>query len=98
VIAIADRLTKKPTDYLKNMYFDAISYNPVALQSLVNLVGAERIMFGTDNPFFPPTKVDDIYTAQWPSTVKVHECIQGLSSDEHKHLILYKNATKLFNL
>jgi len=97
-IAIANRLHKKPTDYLKSMYFDAVSYSPIALESLINLVGADRIMFGTDNPFFPPLGVQDIHTAQWPSTVKVHECIGALPSKEHQQLILYQNAKRLLGI
>jgi len=97
-LTIANRLSKKPTDYLKGMYFDAVSYSPTALSSLVELVGADRIMFGTDNPFFPPLGVDDIFTAQWPSTVKVHECINALPSEEHQKLILYQNAKRLLGI
>ena len=98
--AIANRLEHKPTDYFKNLYFDAISYHPVALQSLVNMVGSDRIMFGTDNPFFPPVGVaaDKVTSAQWDSTVKVQHCIEQLNTTKDQHLIFRDNAKKLFNI
>jgi aminocarboxymuconate-semialdehyde decarboxylase len=97
-LAIANRLSKQPTDYLKNMYFDAISYSPTALEGLINLVGSDRIMFGTDNPFFPPLNVPSIFEAQWPSTVKVKECIGGLSDTEARRKISSENAKRLLKL
>lgn len=82
------------------MYFDAISYNPVALQGLVSLVGADRIMFGTDNPFFPPVGVpaSEVSSATWPSTVKVQQCIAQLDSAQHQKMIQFENAKRLFNI
>lgn len=82
------------------MYFDAISYNSVALQGLVNMVGSDRIMFGTDNPFFPPVGVpaDKVTSASWPSTVKVQKCIGELPSADHQKQIQFGNAKRLFGL
>lgn len=97
-IAIAKRLNNAPSHYLKKMYFDAISYDPTILQSVVNLLGEDRVLFGTDNPFFPPLDSPDIMTATWPSTIKVQECISSLSSKETQDKIRYLNAKRLFNL
>lgn len=47
MVAIANRLHHQPSDYLKRMYFDAISYDSTALEGLMKLVGSDRIMFGT---------------------------------------------------
>lgn len=44
------KMQKKPTDYLRHIYYDCINYDPGALQYLVSVVGAERVMFGTDWP------------------------------------------------
>lgn len=96
--AIANRLQQEPSEYLKKMYFDAVSYSTPALQSLVSQVGADRIMFGTDNPFFPPLGVDDIGQAVWPSTEKVYTTINGLGDKDVATKILTGNATRILNL
>jgi aminocarboxymuconate-semialdehyde decarboxylase len=44
------RMTAKPTDYLRRIYYDCITYNPGALEYLISVVGADRVMFGTDWP------------------------------------------------
>jgi aminocarboxymuconate-semialdehyde decarboxylase len=44
------RMTSKPTDYLRRLYYDCITYNAGALQYLISVVGADRVMFGTDWP------------------------------------------------
>ena len=44
------QMKRKPTDYLRHIYYDCITYNPGALQYLVSVVGAEHVMFGTDWP------------------------------------------------
>jgi aminocarboxymuconate-semialdehyde decarboxylase len=41
-----------PTDFFKLFYFDAISYRPEPLEYAAKLVGADRILFGSDDPFF----------------------------------------------
>lgn len=96
--AIANKLNKAPSEYMKKFYFDAISYDPTILQSLINLVGPDRIMFGTDNPFFPPLHAGDINTATWPSTVKVQQSIGSLANVAHRDQISFGNAAKLFQL
>jgi aminocarboxymuconate-semialdehyde decarboxylase len=40
----------KPSAYLKKLYFDTIVHSAVALQYLVKVVGADRIVIGTDYP------------------------------------------------
>lgn len=107
--AIANRLNEAPTAYLKKMYFDAVSYSTPALESLIAQVGDDRIMFGTDNPFFPPLGVEDITQAVWPSTTEVYKTIDKLEagatpdarnnvSDAVKQKILTDNAVRLLNL
>lgn len=44
------RMKRKPTDYLRHIYYDTITYNLGALQYLVSVVGEEHVMFGTDWP------------------------------------------------
>jgi aminocarboxymuconate-semialdehyde decarboxylase len=44
------KMQQKPADYLRHIYYDCINYNPGALQYLISVVGADRVMFGTDWP------------------------------------------------
>jgi aminocarboxymuconate-semialdehyde decarboxylase len=44
------RMQRKPTDYLRHIYYDCITYDQGALNYLVSVVGAERVLFGTDWP------------------------------------------------
>ncbi len=53
---------QKPSEYLKKIYFDTIVHSVAALQYLVGVVGAERVVVGTDYPmamgdFEPVAKV-----------------------------------------
>ena len=99
-IAVSNRLKHAPTDYLKRMYFDAIAYSDPALDSLIGLVGVDRIVFGTDNPFFPPPSVSasaDISSVTWPSTAKVFKTLEHLSAGSTEK-ILRGNAIKVLGL
>ncbi|MEU6259931.1 amidohydrolase family protein [Streptomyces sp. NPDC047043] len=40
-----------PSSYLRRMWFDALVYTPRALRHLVEEVGADRVVLGTDHPF-----------------------------------------------
>lgn len=40
-----------PKDLLKRFYFDTITHDPAALRYLVDLVGADHVLMGTDIPF-----------------------------------------------
>jgi len=44
-------IKKPPTEYLKQFYFDTITHDAIVLKSLVDLVGADRVMLGSDYPF-----------------------------------------------
>ena len=44
------RMTASPTDYLRRIWYDTITYDLGALRYLVSVVGAERVLFGTDWP------------------------------------------------
>jgi aminocarboxymuconate-semialdehyde decarboxylase len=43
-------LKKKPTDYLKQLYFDSLVFTPEGLRHLVAQCGASQIVVGTDSP------------------------------------------------
>jgi len=42
---------KRPDVYLRQIYFDALIHNPKSLRFLIDLVGADHLMLGTDSPF-----------------------------------------------
>jgi aminocarboxymuconate-semialdehyde decarboxylase len=48
-------LKKKPTEYLKQMYYDNIIFTPEAMRHIIAEVGASQIVVGTDYPY-PWTK------------------------------------------
>lgn len=37
-----------------NVWLDAVVYSAVGVRAAAELVGKERVLFGTDHPFFPP--------------------------------------------
>jgi aminocarboxymuconate-semialdehyde decarboxylase len=43
-------MTKPPIDYLRMLYFDSCVYERAVLQHLVDKVGAERVVLGSDYP------------------------------------------------
>jgi aminocarboxymuconate-semialdehyde decarboxylase len=54
-------LRKKPTEYLRQLYYDSLVFTPQALRHLVAETGSGQIMMGTDYPFpWTSTSVDHI--------------------------------------
>lgn len=45
------KISAPPSTYLRRFYFDTITHATVPLKFLVNLVGADRVVIGTDIPF-----------------------------------------------
>jgi aminocarboxymuconate-semialdehyde decarboxylase len=80
-------LPRPPSEYLKRFTYDTISYNEEILDYLVKLVGADRIMAGSDYCF-------DI---AYEEPVKFVQGVKSLSS-EQKQQILWGNAAKLLRL
>jgi len=76
-------LEKKPTEYLRQLYYDSIVFTPEGLRHLIAEVGASQIVLGTDYPFpWTKTAVDHILTTP------------GLS-DAERVAILGETAEKL---
>ena len=42
---------RPPLEYLDNLLFDTVVFEPEPLHYLIDLVGPERVVFGTDLPF-----------------------------------------------
>lgn len=41
----------QPSSYLRRFHYDTLVYSPLALTYLVGLVGADRVVYGSDQPF-----------------------------------------------
>ena len=51
--ALQELMPEPPAVYARRMWFDALVFDAVPLRALVELVGADRIVMGTDHPFMP---------------------------------------------
>src|SRR5262245_2654577 len=79
-------LKKKPTEYLNQLYFDALVFTPEALRHLVAQVGASQIVLGSDHPIpWEQHPVDYVFAT---TTL----------SDDEKAAILGGNAARLLGL
>ena len=79
-------LKKKPTEYLNQIFFDALVFTPEALRHLVAQVGSSQVVIGTDHPIpWEEHPVDHIV-----GTVSLTEA--------QRASILGGNAAKLFNI
>jgi predicted TIM-barrel fold metal-dependent hydrolase len=80
------KLQKKPTEYLNQLYFDALVFTPEALRHLVAQVGASQIVLGTDHPI------------PWEEHPVDHVFATTTLSDKDKAAILGGNAARLFGM
>jgi aminocarboxymuconate-semialdehyde decarboxylase len=46
-----DRLPRRPSEYLDGIYCDSLTHNTLALRFLVDRLGADHVVIGTDYPF-----------------------------------------------
>jgi predicted TIM-barrel fold metal-dependent hydrolase len=80
------KLKKKPTEYLNQLYFDALVFTPEALRHLVAQVGASQVVLGTDHPI------------PWEEHPVDHVFATTALSDKQKAAILGGNAARLFGM
>ena len=79
-------LKKKPTEYLRQMYFDSLIFTSEALRHLAAEVGSSQIVIGTDHPIpWQSESVDHILNAP------------GFSDDERRAM-LGETAAKLLGI
>ncbi len=43
-------ITKRPSEYLKNLFMDTVAYHPPAVMCAYHTVGAKQLLFGSDAP------------------------------------------------
>ena len=79
-------LKKKPTEYLNQIFFDALVFTPEALRHLVAQVGASQVVIGTDHPI------------PWEENPVDHIVATVALSEAQRASILGGNAMKLFNI
>lgn len=76
-------ISKLPSEYAKNLYYDTCSFYGPALQMAIDIVGVDHLLWGADDPFIGADT----------------EHVRSLSiPDEDKSLILGGNAARIFNL
>jgi aminocarboxymuconate-semialdehyde decarboxylase len=97
--AVAGRLQRAPSDYLRCLYYDALVYHEPAVRCAIEFVGVDRLMFGTDHPFFPPLGSDDGVDdfKIWPSAASNYQVLKGCSQAEVDG-ICRNNAARILNL
>jgi predicted TIM-barrel fold metal-dependent hydrolase len=76
----ARRCAEPPSAYLRRMWFDSLVYTPAALRHLVEAVGADRVVLGSDYPFDMgvPDPVDRLASAGLP--VAEEQAIRGANA------------------
>jgi aminocarboxymuconate-semialdehyde decarboxylase len=79
-------LKKKPSEYLNQLYFDAMVFTAEGLRHLVAQVGASQIVLGTDHPI------------PWEEHPVDHVLATSSLSDKQKTAILGGNAARLFGI
>lgn len=51
VSTLEDRVIERPpSEYLRHIYYDCITYDPRALEYCIDVVGASQVLFGSDYP------------------------------------------------
>jgi aminocarboxymuconate-semialdehyde decarboxylase len=80
-------ISKPPSSYLKRFTYDTITYDEELLEDLIKLVGADRIMAGSDYCF-------DI---AYEEPIRFLDGVKSLTA-EQKQQIVWNNAAKLLRL
>ena len=78
---------KKPSDYLKNLYFDTLVYGTQNLSHLIKEVGISQLMLGTDHDFGMTNR----------NAIAHLLSVEGLSDDDIES-VLGGTAKKLFRI
>jgi aminocarboxymuconate-semialdehyde decarboxylase len=80
------RLRKKPTEYLRTMYYDTLVFTSEALRHLAAEVGSERLVIGTDHPI------------PWQSQSVDHILKTPGFTDKERRMMLGETAAKLLGI
>lgn len=80
-----------------NIYLDAVVYGKAGLQAAISAGSTDRLLFGTDHPFFPPLGGED---AKWLSVTTNYTAINEVFKEDHTSVaaILGENAVRILDL
>ena len=76
------KIAELPSEHLRRIYYDSITFHPLALQLLIDVGGADKVMFGTDYP----------HPADIPF---LRGIVEDLPADQAK-AVLGENARRVF--
>jgi aminocarboxymuconate-semialdehyde decarboxylase len=80
-------ISRKPSEYLRNFYYDAVNFDPKAVRLAVDFAGADHVMAASDYPH------------QIGSIPKMKSSLDALNvTDSERKRILGENARELYNL
>ncbi|KAH7068049.1 hypothetical protein BKA63DRAFT_478331 [Paraphoma chrysanthemicola] len=81
----------------KNIYLDAVIYSEVGLKAALDASGSDRLLFGTDHPFFPPLEED---AKEWHSVNANYGAISKAFANDDKKAqdVLGGNAVRILRL
>jgi aminocarboxymuconate-semialdehyde decarboxylase len=82
----AEHLTRSPAEWLRSLYFDTVLHSPTALRHLLDVVGVERVLLGSDYPFVMGE----------PDPVRALDAVDGLD-DKGRDLVLQGNLAALLD-
>lgn len=82
----AEHLTRSPGEWLRTLYFDTVLHSPQSLRHLIDVVGAEHVLLGSDYPFVMGE----------PEPVRALDAVDGVD-DKARELILHGNLAALLD-
>ena len=82
----------------EQVYLDAVIYSDVGLKAAIDASGVDRLMFGTDHPFFPPLNIDE--QGEWESMTWNRDSVsKALGADsEAAKAVMGGNAVEVLKL
>ena len=79
------KISKRPSEYLKHIYYDSVTYEQESLELCVHVGGADHVLYGSDYPF---------------NLGDMEGCLGRVNNlpEEEKHAVRGNNAERIFNL
>jgi len=75
-----------PSEYLRRFHYDTCVYDPIALRNLIDRVGVDRVVLGSDYPF------GEMYPLAWVrKTQKLSEPDLALIASENARRLLFQS-------
>ncbi|HEV2202180.1 MAG TPA: amidohydrolase family protein [Bryobacteraceae bacterium] len=73
-------IKRLPSEYARSVYYDSCVYAPSVLEALIERVGADRIVFGTDYPFGEQDPVANIRKTKGLSDADFQGIVSGTAA------------------